>query len=60
MISDSGDAQAAQQSASLFDNLTEILYDGNKTESTNISDVFDNDTINSLKDIIKEGSRKPD
>ena len=53
MISDSGDAQSAQQSASLFDNLTEILYDGNKTESTNISDVFDNDTINSLKDIIK-------
>lgn len=40
MISDSGDAQSAQQSASLFDNLTEILYDGNKTESTNISDVF--------------------
>ena len=56
MISDSGDAQSAQQSASLFDNLTEILYDGNKTESTNISDVFDNDTINSLKDIIKEAA----
>ena len=56
MISDSGDAQSAQQSASLFDNLTEILYDGNKTESTNISDVFDNDTINRLKDIIKEAA----
>ena len=56
MISDSGDAQSAQQSASLFDNLTEILYDGNKTESTNILDVFDNDTINSLKDIIKEAA----
>ena len=56
MISDSGDAQSAQKSASLFDNLTEILYDGNKTEITNISDVFDNDTINRLKDIIKEAA----
>ena len=58
MISDSGDAQSAQQSASLFDNLTEILYDGNKTESTNISDVFDNDTINSLKRYNKK--RRPE